>query len=174
MYGYFAPIIEEIEFMLALLARTGASKPRLRVLHRLRQGSDCCPGEEVAQAWVIRGSEVFRLKLSTRGLLLPDYFARRRLPQSASQIESGMRADRFCTEHAFNVLRSRRPPTLIGRRSVRVYVERIRQALALAFEEAGIDLDPRSVLVSDRAVDCNEVAYLLKANVEWIHEDLLG
>ena len=49
--------------------------------------------------------------------------------------------------------------------------KRIRAALQLAFREAGLELDPQRVLVSERTVG-NEVGYRLRATVEWVHNDV--
>jgi 8-oxo-dGTP pyrophosphatase MutT (NUDIX family) len=54
------------------------------------------------------------------------------------------------------------------RASLRVYLTRIRAALRLAFEEAGIDLKPEEILLSQRTVG-NEVGYRLRAKISLMH-----
>jgi len=50
-------------------------------------------------------------------------------------------------------------------------MRRLRQAFRLAFEEAGLRIDPASVLVAEETVG-NEIGYRLKAKCEWVHVDL--
>lgn len=48
------------------------------------------------------------------------------------------------------------------------YIKRLRRALKVAFDEAGMKLDPLAVLVSE-PTEGKEVCYRLRAAVEWIH-----
>jgi hypothetical protein len=56
----------------------------------------------------------------------------------------------------------------ISRSAIKEYVKRIRGALALAFREAGLHVDPKRVLVS-KATMGNEIHYQLRARIEWAH-----
>jgi hypothetical protein len=129
----------------------------------------CSPGEEIFLISLTspRGHIPIRLSLSLR--ILTDYLARHRhVPQSASQIEAGIRADLFYNRHADNAGTNSGQMRRICRSAVRVYVERFRGALGAASVEAGRTLDPDSVLVSE-ATDSNEVLYRIKASVQWYH-----
>jgi len=96
--------------------------------------------------------------------MLFDYLARHsRLSQSARQIERGIR------ESSFYARASDDPRwRTIPRAYVRVYIERIRAAIHLVYEEAGLHGDPNAVLVSEQTV-MNEVGYRLRATVDWTH-----
>jgi hypothetical protein len=112
------------------------------------------------------------LRLSLALRLLFDYLARlSHLPQSATQIEAGIRAERFYTQHASAVMGNGKFTRSIPRSYVRVYIERLSSALENVLGEAGLLTDPRAVLLSERTV-MNEVGYRLKASFEWVHIDV--
>jgi hypothetical protein len=104
--------------------------------------------------------------------ILFDYMARHsRFPQSARQIEDGIRADRFYTQYASNVLKQKKHTKGIPRSYVRVYIQRLRFAIEKAFNEAGLLFDSRALLLSEETV-ANEVGYRLKAVFESIHIEI--
>jgi hypothetical protein len=165
----FAPIIEEIDYVLAEMAALKASGPCLHILHKLHEpGTDCCPGEEVAIVSLVYRAHEIIIRLSPAQSLLIDYLARCRLPQSASQLEVGIRNDRFCARHGAKARTREKYARRIGRTSIKVHVERIRRALQDAFREAGVDLDPFQVLASETTTG-NQVLYKLRAHVDWTH-----
>jgi hypothetical protein len=90
------------------------------------------------------------------------------LPQSAAQIETGIRAERFYTKHAVAAIGKRQLNRSIPRSYVRVYIERLRSALEGVLWEAGLLVDATAVVVGEKTV-MNEVGYRLRANCEWIH-----
>lgn len=165
-------VLEEIEVLIAEATELAASKPHFLVVHRFHEPStDCRPGEEIMAVWFNHRGRRYPLRLSTATLLLFDYFSRhRRLSQTASQIAAGIRSDPFYARHGKAGGASRRKTRRIARTAVNEYVKRIRRALAWAFEEAGVPLDPRNVLLSDPTVG-NQVGYRLHASIEWIHVD---
>jgi hypothetical protein len=171
MSGDIGPIIEEVEYLLAAAAAFRAVGPRLQIIHRFhRSETSCAPGEEVAAVYLVHRSELYHVRLGIGELLLFDYLAKSRLPQSAAQIQAGVRSDPFYTRHAWNSGATRRQVRRINH--VRVYVKRIREALALSFREAGMDYaDPYKVLVSETTTS-NSVLYALKCSIEWVHESL--
>jgi len=57
---------------------------------------------------------------------------------------------------------------MIKKRAVKVFVQRVRLALRLAFIQADVRLDPRAILVS-QATDTNVATYRLKVRAEWFH-----
>jgi len=56
----------------------------------------------------------------------------------------------------------------INRSAIKVYIQRLRKALAIAFEEAGVPLAAERILVSHETVG-NQVLYQLRATVSWVH-----
>jgi hypothetical protein len=164
-----APIIRGVERLLFDLASFDQSGPQIVILHRYRlgvAGIGCQPGEEVAQLLLVHDSRRVNIQLPLGPRLLFDYLARtKHLPQSATQISSSIRLSRFYSQHGKNsgIVSNRK----IGQRSVKEYVKRIRRALAMTFEEAGLHLDPKAILVSYPV--SNEVRYKLKAHIEWVH-----
>jgi len=103
--------------------------------------------------------------LSSR--ILIDYLCRCRLPQTAAQIEAGIRADAFYIRHGTNG-KAGSQVRMIKKRAVKVFVQRVRLALRLAFIQADVRLDPRAILVS-QATDTNVATYRLKVRAEWFH-----
>jgi hypothetical protein len=118
---------------------------------------------------LVHHAREFPLRLSLAQRILFDYLAHSRFPQSAGQIELGIRASAFYRKHAANVARSDLNRT-VSRSGIKTYVRRIRQALALAFRESGMRADPSKVLVAEPTVS-NHVGYGLRATFDWIHLD---
>jgi hypothetical protein len=148
--------------------------PRVTIWHRFQEPGvvGCSPGEEIFLISLPspRGHVPIKLSLSLK--ILIDYLARHRhVPQNASQIESGIRADLFYIRHGCNAMPDGGRTRRICRSAIRVYVERFRGALGAASVEVGQTLDPKSVLASE-GTDGNEVLYRLKASVQWYHVPL--
>jgi hypothetical protein len=119
---------------------------------------------------VYRG-RLYPLRLSLALRMLIDYLAQHsHFPQSASQIEAGMRTDPFYMNHGTNATFHNGLKRRISRSAIREYIKRLRLAFGLAFAEAGQALDPRQVIVSEPTVT-NEIGYHLKATVEWFHAE---
>lgn len=145
-----------------------SNKLRVVIVHRFHHpGTDCCPGEEILVILLVHQGREYVLRLSTGTTMLFDYIARQRFGQSASQIAVGIRHNAFFVKYGPNPIGSGRRRR-ISRTSIKEYIKRIRQALSLAFKEAGIDLNPCDILQSEKTVG-NEVKYRLRANVEWRH-----
>jgi hypothetical protein len=166
-------IIDEVDVLVAEIRELNAGGPHFRILHRFHQpGSDCAAGEEVAGIYLIHHGREFFVRLSLALRLLFDYLARHsRLPQSATQIEAGIRADRFYSQHTTIVMGIDKFTRSIPRSCVRVYIERLRSALQNVFWEAGLLIDAHAVVVAEETV-MNEVGYRMKANYEWVHVDV--
>jgi hypothetical protein len=166
----FADVTEIVELLLFELRALRAGRCRFRITHRFQDpGSDCAPGEEVAIVHLMSRGKEFRVRLSGSLLLLFDYLARHsHLPQTASQIVAGMRADPFFQRHGVNAASSVPQKRKISLSSMKVYIERLRTALEQTFREAHIPLDPYAVLVSEET-SSNQVGYRLRATSEWIH-----
>lgn len=96
-------------------------------------------------------SREFTVGLPTGCILLLDYLAWTRLPQSATQIANAMAADPFITYHArfARAAKPRRRCLSPSRFVVKASIGRIRSALSATFAEAGLALAPSAVLTSD-------------------------
>jgi hypothetical protein len=167
---YKSILLHYIDLLFAEMAELRSSGPHFRIYHRFRKpGTDCAPGEEIFAVCLVHRGREYHLKLSLALRILFDYLAHHsRFPQSASQIEAGVRADRFCTLHAASVMGRSNLTRSIPRSCVKVYIERLRSTLESAFREAGSQMDARCVLLSKETA-MNEVGYRLKANFEWTH-----
>jgi hypothetical protein len=165
------PVIEKVDLLLAEIAELRSRGPHFRIHHRLRKPSTTCsPGEEILAVCLVHRRREYCLPLSLSLRILFDYLARHpRFPQSASQIEAGIREDRFYTRHAAASMGTDKFTRSIPRSYVRVYIERMRNALSRAATEAEAPLGASTVLVTEDTV-MNEVGYRLKAHCEWIHE----
>jgi hypothetical protein len=132
----------------------------------------CLPGEEVFAVFLVyRGAE-YQLKLPLALRLLFDYLARHsHVAQSARQIEFGIRADDFYKHHAKNANGRAALTRRIPRSAVREYIKRLHYSFVLAFQEAGVSIDPRKVLIVQETVG-NESGYQLKATCSWAHINL--
>jgi hypothetical protein len=134
-------------------------------------GTECLPGEEVAAIYLVHRGREYLIPLPLTLRLMFDYLAKHsRMPQSASQIQRGFRADPFYRRHGTNAEHGATLRRQIARSGVRVYIDRIRKALALTFLDANIALDPRTVLLSQETV-MYEVGYCLKGSFQWAHVD---
>ena len=170
MNAKFVRLTEEVEFLAAERRHLAAVGPHFRIVHRFSDpGTDCAPGEEVAWALLTQRFQDYQVRLSLSVLLLFDYLARNsRLPQSATQIVAGMKADTFYVRHGANVKTGAKQSRRFNRSAVKEYIKRIRRALQTTFLESGLNVDPFEVLVSE-PTDSNQTLYRLKATVEWVH-----
>ena len=170
MNSRFSSVFQEIEFLLAEGDRSLASGPNFTIVHsHSHSEGGCWPGEEIAFISYIYRSREFPLRLPATLRILFDYFAQHRhFPQTASQVESGVKADEFYVRHGLSAGTTRKTTRRIRRASIKQYVSRIREALGWVFQEAGVDLEPCNVLLSEATVG-KEVFYRLKANVHWVH-----
>lgn len=164
------PIIYKAEVLLLELAQLNQRGPSLEVIHnyRIKGIADCClPGEEVSRVILAHRGRHYIVPLPLALRLVTDYLARyRHISQSATQIAAGMRVSEFYRRHGMNSGESSR--LRISRSTVKEYVKRIRHALAKAFCEAELHLNPAQVLVSEATVS-NETTYRLRATVNWHH-----
>jgi hypothetical protein len=171
----FAHVIEEIDLLLLEFRQLKSAGPHFRIFHRFRvPGTECAPGEEVAAVFLVHRGCEFCLPLSLTLRLVFDFLAKHaRLPQSASQIADCFRDDPFYRKRGANVARHGELRRRIARSAIRVYVQRIREALALSFREANLHLDSRNVLASAETV-MNETGYRLRGTFQWFHTDHPG
>jgi hypothetical protein len=165
-------VLEKVDLLLAELADLRSRGPHFRIHHRFHKpGTDCAPGEEILAVCLVHHGREYCLPLCLALRILFDYLARHsRLPQSAAQIEAGIRADRFYSQHTATVMGKDKFTRRIPRSCVRVYIERLRSAIGNAFMEAGLLMDAHAVVVAEETV-MNEVGYRLKAKFEWTHTE---
>jgi len=170
MNSRFALLLHRIKVWQTVGKRHAAQGPHFKILHRFREpGARCLPGEEIGWVLLTWGPHEIVLHLPISLLLLFEYMAQnRRFPQSAAQIVAGLRTDPFFVRHGANVRTGARLTRKFSYSGVKEYIKRLRRALQVAFDEAGLRLDPFAVLVSE-PTEGNEVRYRLKATVEWIH-----
>lgn len=173
MKDKFQPIIHASEVILAESRILNSVGPRFRIVHRFRAaGAHCLPGEEIAGIVLVFHRLEHTLPLSLALRMLFDYLAKhRRLPQSSAQIVAGIRTDAFYSKHGTNIRIGVRQTRKFSRSSIKEYIKRLRRALKVAFDQAGLRLNPCSVLVSE-PTESNEVRYHLKACIDWTHMDL--
>lgn len=163
----YLPVLREVDLLIAEAASLTASGPRFMIAHRYGRDGICLPGEEIAYVALAYRSREFVLKISTAEKLLVECLARNcHFPQSATQLEAYMRADAFFARHGANALRSRLARR-ISRAAIKVHVQRLRTALAVAFAEAGLNFNPLQVLREERAT--GPLGYRLRATFEWRH-----
>lgn len=168
----FANLIEEVEFIDAERKYLAAMGPHFIIFHRLRKlGTICEPGEEVAAVFLVYNGRMFPVPLSLALRLLFDFLAHHpHMPQSASQLQIGMRSDLFYSKHGFNAGGDRHLIRKITRSAVKQYVPRIRRALELTFREAHLNINPLAVMRSQKTVT-NETHYCIRATFQWQHTD---
>ena len=164
MNSRFDLVVEEVNFLVDEAARLRETGPHFSIIHRWHEpGSRCLAGEEVAQVRFMSGGEGFPLKLGLGPLIMFDYLARNRwLPRNASCLAAEMNADPFCMSHGANAPGSRKQTRKFTHGSIKVFAQRIRDAMELAFRKAEVALDPHLVLMS-------EPGYRLMARADWLH-----
>jgi hypothetical protein len=165
-------VLEKVELLLAELTELRSQGPHFRIHHRFHKpATDCLPGEEVLAVCLVHRGREYSLHLSLALRLIFDYLARHpRFPQSAAQIEAGIRADCFYKKHGTATMGTGKLTRSIPRSYVRVYIDRLRTAMGRTFDQAGFEMDPATVLVSHTTA-MNEVGYQLRATLEWVHID---
>jgi hypothetical protein len=155
--------------------RLSSADFHFKIWHRFRApGTECAAGEEVAAVSILPRQGEFHVPLSLTLRLVFDFLARHRhVPLGASQIAASFRVDPFYRQHGRNALNCGTLIRRVSKSSVRVYIERIRRALALSFREANLRVEPQDVLLSQETVT-NEVGYRLRGTFEWLHTDHPG
>jgi hypothetical protein len=149
---------------IVMLERTG---PCFEIVHRFTRGGRCAPGEEISAVLLASRARFYQLPIGLAQRFIFDLLAQRRLAVDSLQIVSGLSGSWFYKDHALNS--GYRQPKKIRRATVKVLVQRIREAMASTFEEAHLRLDPKGVLRSCYAEGSKRVIYRLNANVHWHH-----
>lgn len=124
-------------------------------------------GEEILAIFLVYDGRDYQLRLSAALLILADYLLRHgRYAQTATQVSTGIHADGFYAEHGKNGRRQR--IQRIPRSAIREHIKRLKVAIALAFDEANLSLDPETVLQSEESVS-NQMLYRWRAIVDVVH-----
>ncbi len=169
-----SPVLAKVELLIAEIIHLRSAGPHFRILLRCRMPGSIgrLPGQEVFAVFLgYRGRE-YQLQLTLAQRIVFDYLANHcRLAQSARQIELGIRADDFYKFHAMNANGRTVLTRRIPRSSIKEHVRRLHQALGMVFREAGLGIDPRSVLIVHHTVG-NEVGFKLKATCSPTYIDL--
>ena len=162
-----AVLLDAIDLVIAEMDQLQRDGPCFEIIHRYSQGG-CAPGEETNAIFLVHGGRFFQVPLSLAQRLLFNFLAdHRRIAMDSSQIVSGLAGDWFYRDHAANS--GYRQFKKIRRPTVKVLIQRIREALALTFAKAKLRLDPRDVLRSCPAEGSKRVLYKLQAEIRWHH-----
>jgi len=160
-------LVEAIELLVAEMNELERDGPCFQILHRYSQGT-CAPGEEVSAVLLADHGEFRQLPLAVVERLVFDFLAQhRRIALDSSQIVSGLAGGWFYREHAANS--GHREVKRVRRATVKIIVQRIRDAMTSTFTKAHARFDPRDVLRSCPAGGTNRVLYKLHADVRWHH-----
>jgi hypothetical protein len=172
MRSEIEPIIRGVKLLVAERAQLAGRGPHFIILHRFwKPETICTPGEAIAEVRLIHRRRETTVPLSLRLMLLFDYLARHKsLGQSAGQIAAGLSADPFTRQHGAYAGAKARLKKTVSRTSVKQQVMRLRTGLRRALRKAGLNLDPKRILISEMTV-VNEVRYRLKAVVQREHQE---
>jgi hypothetical protein len=169
MYRQYS-IVDTVEVLLLELAQLERSGVHFIIQHSYQVAADstqCGVGEEITAVHLISRNRKILLALPLSLLFLFECLARlKHIPQSATQIAASIRSSPFFRKHGMNS--GAASTRKISRSGIKVYVQRLRRALTIAFEEAGIPLSADQVLVSRETVG-TQVLYQLRATVSWMH-----
>jgi hypothetical protein len=174
MRDSLTPIVEKVGLLIAERKHLRSAGFHFRIVHRFRMPgcSDCICGEEVFAVFLVYRGREYCLRLTLAMRILFDYLVRHsRFAQSARQIELGIRADDFYKDNGKNADGHVALTRKITRSAIRVYIIRVHQALSLAFQEAGISIDTKSVLIVHETTG-TEVLYQMKCTHTVTHIDL--
>src|ERR1035437_362372 len=161
-----ATLIEAVELILAEDALESKRIPTFRVEHGFSQGT-CAPGEEVTMVQFVWLAMKFQLRLALAERLVFNLFGQyRTIAIDAAQVVSGL-GGWFYRDHARNS--GNRQIVKVRVPTVKVIVQRIRRAMAVAFDKAGAPFNPYDVLQSFHAEGTNRVLYKLNAAVQIEH-----
>lgn len=160
-------LVDAVELLLAEMNDFERNGPQFEIVHLFAQGPICAPGEEISAVLLPFNGRSYQLPLGLAQRFVFDFLAQRRLAVDSLQIVSGLAGSWFFKDHALNS--GQRQVRKIRRATVKVLVQRIREAIAATLEEAQLRLDPRDVLRSCYAEGTKRVLYKLHADIRWRH-----
>lgn len=164
-------VVEEVEYLRAKRAQSGMARPHLVVVHGCREpGTLCRCGESIEHAMLVIGSRTFEVALSPSGLVTLDILIRKRpTPLTAAQIERISLSDPFYLRLGANALGTQRKLIRLGRRSIKVFIQRFRQQLDNILREAGFSIRAEDMLISEGTELKNVTAYRLTIPCTVVH-----
>jgi hypothetical protein len=164
-------IVDEIEYLRAKRAQMANVTPRLVVVHGYHQAvKDCLPGETIERVSIAVRSDLFQLRLSPKGLVIADIIAQKKpIALTAAHIEQILASDPFYLRLGANAASSPRPTTRLTRKTIKVYIHRLRLQIGKALKKAGLAIPPEKVLVSESTDLLNVTAYRLAIPCEFVH-----
>jgi hypothetical protein len=164
-------VVEEIEYLRAKRAQHGSAILRLVITHAHHQAvKDCLPGETIEQAHFSVHSDLIPLRLSPTGLVLVDVFARKKpQPLTAAHIERILASEPFYVRLGANAPAAQGATIKLTRKTIKVYIRRLRQQMGKALKELGLAMRPEEVLVSEDTDLLNVTAYRLAIPCEFVH-----
>lgn len=164
-------VVKEIEYLHAKRAQVSSASPRLVVVHGEHQPlTKCLPGETVEQVCLAVHSKVFPLSLSPTGLVVADVLARKRpMLLTAAQIERFLASDPFCVRLGTNASSTPRSAVRLARKLIKVYIQRLRLQLGKALKDAGLNMLPENILVSESTDLSNVMTYRFAIRCEFVH-----
>ena len=164
-------VVAEIEYLRAKRAQVASASPRLVVVHGEHQPlTKCLPGETVEQVGLAVHSRVIPLSLSPTGLVVADVLARKRpIPLTTAQIERFLASDPFCVRLGANTSPTPRSAVRLARKSIKVYIQRLRRQIGKTLKAAGLAMLPEEILVSESTELSNVMTYRFAIPCEFVH-----
>jgi hypothetical protein len=165
-------IVDEIEYMRARRTQMANAIPRLVVVHGHHQAvKDCLPGETIEQVSIAVRSDLIQLRLSAKGLVIADVLAQQKpLALTAAHIERILATVPFYLRLGKNASSPSKPATRLTRKTIKVYIRRLRLQLGKALKKSGTAILPEDILVSEATDLLNIAAYRLAIPCEFIHQ----
>jgi hypothetical protein len=160
-------IVNEIEYRLAQQPHHREATLRLTAVYaRTMEGI----GEVIVQVLFVKGRVDFPVSLGLKALAILDVLIRYK-PNllSAAQIERILRTDPFSRRLGTNVPREQKSELWLTRRTIKVYIMRLREQLRKTLKRAGLTMQPNEVLVSEPTELANVVAYRIDIPCEVVH-----
>ncbi len=163
----WTPILKAVDLLIAEINHLRAAGLHFRITYRFGtpQTIGRVPGQEIFAIFLVHRGREYQLRLTLAQRLVFDFLANYcRVAQSARQIEFGIRTNEFYSAHAMNATGREGFTRKIPRSSITEHIRRIHTALGIVFREAGLGIDPHSVLIVQDTVG-NEALYKLKATI---------
>ena len=167
----FKHIALAVDYLVAKRKQARSTQPRLVIVHGHHQpGTACHCGETIEQVFLGVGRRLIALALSPTGLVVVDILARKRsMLLSGAQIEQIAASHPFYTHLGANTASKKRRTIRLARRSIKVFISRFRRLLAKASAQAGLEIHPEKILVSEPTDLLNITAYRLALPCEFVH-----